>query len=257
MGFIDGDAAWYAQEMARRAANRAAQEAAREQERIDRERYESSSRSGYGSWAKGPAPSGNMFANLTMDELIRKRNQLIEDLKADQLSGNGSREHQTRELLGAANHEIDYRNNFDVLSKTERAEIKRLASKQNEELRKERDALRTKLNDLSEQMRRSFHSLEVSLGYFEVPFREIEWDIINIGRCECQFGRNQSGGITEAEWGKCPKEGVISKARHNYDEAEKLFRRVLNDYYAVRKQLGRLEAAASSTDGHDSSASSS
>ena len=77
MGFIDGDAAWYAQEMARRAANRAAQEAAREQARIDREQYEAASSASYRSRASEPAPSGNPFRYVTMQEIIRQRDGFI------------------------------------------------------------------------------------------------------------------------------------------------------------------------------------
>lgn len=221
MGFIDGDAAWYAQEMARRAANRAAQEAAREQERIDRERYESSNRSGYGSWAKGPAPSGNMFANMSMDDLVRERNQLIEELKAAQLSGIGSREHQARELLGAANHEIDYRNNFDVLSKSERAEIKRLASKQNEELRKERDALKDKVHERNVQLNSAYDQIA---GWKKGAERD-KRTITNL-------------------------QGELDEAYRALEEARKLIEELC-------ERIKRLEAAANSTDGQDSAASSS
>lgn len=221
MGLIDGDAAWYAQEMARRAANRAAQEAAREQERIDRERYESSSRSGYGSWAKGPAPSGNMFAKLTMDALIQKRNEYIEELKRAEQSLDGSRAAQVRDLLESANCEIDRRNNFDVLSKTERAEIERLASKQNEELRKERDALKDKVHERNVQLNSAYDQIA-------------EW----------------KKGAERDKRTIANLQGELEDAHRALDEAQKLIEELC-------ERLKRLEAAGSSTDGQDSTAASS
>lgn len=221
MGFIDGDAAWYAQEMARRAANRAAQEAAREQERIDRERYESSNRSGYGSWAKGPAPSGNPFARATLDEIKQDRDMYARQLEEAEIAGDRSLAYQMRGLVEIANQEIDRRNNFDVLSKTERAEIERLASKQNEELRKERDALKDKVHERNVQLNSAYDQIA-------------EW----------------KKGAERDKRTIANLQGELEDAHRALEEARKLIEELC-------ERLKRLEAAASSTDGHDSSASSS
>lgn len=215
MGFIDGDAAWYAQEMARRAANRAAQEAAREQERIDRERYESSNRSGYGSWAKGPAPSGNPFARATLDEIKQDRDMYARQLEEAEIAGDRSLAYQMRGLVEIANQEIDRRNNFDVLSKTERAEIERLASKQNEELRKERDALEDRVHERNQRINEAY-------------------DKVSRLRKDLKQTKEDLSASREE----------LKETRSALDEAQKLIEE-------LREQIERLEAAGSSTDGQN------
>lgn len=152
MGFIDGDAAWYAQEMARRAANRAAQEAAREQARIDREQYEAASSASYRSRASEPAPSGNPFRNVTMREIIRQRDEYVKKLEAAQRSLDGPRERAARDMLDLANYEIDRRNYFHTLSKSERAAMAREQAQQNDELRREYDKLKGDYAHRGEQL---------------------------------------------------------------------------------------------------------
>ncbi len=215
MGFIDGDAAWYAQEMARRAANRAAEQAAREQERIDRERYESSNRSGYGSWAKGPAPSGNPFARATLDEIKQDRDMYARQLEEAEIAGDRSLAYQMRGLVEIANQEIDRRNNFDVLSKTERAEIERLASKQNEELRKERDALEDRVHERNQRINEAY-------------------DKVSRLRKDLKQTKEDLSASREE----------LKETRSALDEAQKLIEE-------LREQIERLEAAGSSTDGQN------
>ena len=215
MGVIDGDAACYAQEMARRAANRAAEQAAREQERIDRERYESSNRSGYGSWAKGPAPSGNPFARATLDEIKQDRDMYARQLEEAEIAGDRSLAYQMRGLVEIANQEIDRRNNFDVLSKTERAEIERLASKQNEELRKERDALEDRVHERNQRINEAY-------------------DKVSRLRKDLKQTKEDLSASREE----------LKETRSALDEAQKLIEE-------LREQIERLEAAGSSTDGQN------
>lgn len=259
MGFIDGDAAWYAQEMARRAANRAAQEAAREQARIDREQYEASSGASYGSWASGPAPELSPFRNLTMQELIRQRDGFIKELEEARRTLNGPGERSARDMIDLANYEIDRRNNFHTLSESERAALERKkAQQQCDKLRKERDELRAKLNDLRRHMKRESYNFEVSvLGWFSCFFDDIKWDIIYAKRRACNCTRAQPSDITEAERDKCPIEGLIFKAQQDYEELEQSFDVVCSKYQALIKEMILLASTDSSTDGQGSTASSS
>ena len=174
MGFIDGDAAWYAQEMARRAANRAAQEAAREQARIDREQYEAASSASYRSRASEPAPSGNPFRNLTMWELVSQRDEYVKKLEAAQRSLDGPRERAARDMIDLANYEIDRRNNFHTLSKSERAAMAREQAQQDDELRREYDKLKGDFAHRGEQLNYAFGRLREVKQQVKDRDRELE-----------------------------------------------------------------------------------
>ena len=174
MGFIDGDAAWYAQEMARRAANRAAQEAAREQARIDREQYEAASSASYRRRASEPAPSGNPFRNLTMRELVRQRDEYVKKLEAAQRSLDGPRERAARDMIDLANYEIDRRNNFHTLSDSERAAMAREQAQQDDELRREYAKLKGNYAHRGEQLDYAFGRLREVKQRVKDRDRELE-----------------------------------------------------------------------------------
>lgn len=260
MGFIDGDAAWYAQEVARRAANRAAQEAAREQARIDRERYEAESSRGNGSWSMGTAPASgrNMYADWETWALIQRRNELIKEFEEAKRTGDGRGERNAQFFLESANSEIDRRANFDTLSKYERSMLE-CQNQQNEKLQKERDDLRAQLNDLRRRLkefnRRYYNDYRTRLDAFEMYFSELRRDIENMDSHLCQ--PEYSSNSDAAKMDKCPIQGFFLKLLKDYEEADERLTWMWNGFIEAGKELGHLASAANTTDGQGTTASSS
>lgn len=136
-------------------------------------------------------------------------------LEEAEIAGDRSLAYQMRGLVEIANQEIDRRNNFDVLSKTERAEIERLASKQNEELRKERDALEDRVHERNQRINEAY-------------------DKVSRLRKDLKQTKEDLSASREE----------LKETRSALDEAQKLIEE-------LREQIERLEAAGSSTDGQN------